>query len=112
MKLRLGQVDAFTNHVFAGNPVAVVPLESWLPDRTLQAIAMENNLSETAYFVRESEGYRLARRRALGGASRAAGAFGGMCGAVPGRRDRALKPPEITPSASAVVPSRAERAAD
>ena len=51
MKLPLYQVDAFTSRVFAGNPAAVVPLEEWLDDGTLQAIAAENNLSETAYIV-------------------------------------------------------------
>jgi PhzF family phenazine biosynthesis protein len=51
MKLRLYQVDAFTSRVFAGNPAAVVPLEAWLDDATLQAIATENNLSETAFLV-------------------------------------------------------------
>ena len=51
MKLRLYQVDAFASRVFAGNPAAVVPLERWLDDATLQAIATENNLSETAFFV-------------------------------------------------------------
>jgi PhzF family phenazine biosynthesis protein len=56
MKLRLFQVDAFASRVFAGNPAAVVPLERWLPDATLQAIATENNLSETAFFVGE-KGY-------------------------------------------------------
>jgi PhzF family phenazine biosynthesis protein len=51
MKLRLVQIDAFASHVFAGNPAAVVPLEGWLDDETLQAIAAENNLSETAFLV-------------------------------------------------------------
>ncbi|MFG0284787.1 MAG: PhzF family phenazine biosynthesis protein [Phycisphaerales bacterium JB039] len=51
MTFRMFQVDAFTARVFTGNPAAVVPLESWLPDATLQAIAAENNLSETAFFV-------------------------------------------------------------
>jgi predicted PhzF superfamily epimerase YddE/YHI9 len=51
MKLRMVQVDAFTSRVFAGNPAAVVPLPSWLDDATLQAIAAENNLSETAFLV-------------------------------------------------------------
>ncbi len=50
------QVDAFTTRPLAGNPAAVMPLESWLPDETMQAIAQENNLSETAFFVREAEG--------------------------------------------------------
>jgi len=59
MRLPVYQVDAFSSRVFAGNPAAVMPLESWLPDATLQAIAAENNLSETAYVVREGEGWRL-----------------------------------------------------
>jgi PhzF family phenazine biosynthesis protein len=54
-RLPIFHVDAFTSRVFAGNPAAVVPLESWLPDSTLQAIAAENNLSETAFFVRGKE---------------------------------------------------------
>jgi len=45
------QVDAFTNHTFGGNPAAVVPLKSWLDTDVMQAIALENNLSETAFFV-------------------------------------------------------------
>ncbi len=45
------QVDAFTSRVFGGNPAAVLPLRAWLSDDLLQSIAMENNLSETAYFV-------------------------------------------------------------
>lgn len=59
MRLPVYQVDAFSSRVFAGNPAAVMPLENWLPDATLQAIAAENNLSETAYVVREGEGWRL-----------------------------------------------------
>jgi len=51
MKLRLFQIDAFAGRVFAGNPAAIVPLERWLDDAALQAIATENNLSETAFFV-------------------------------------------------------------
>jgi PhzF family phenazine biosynthesis protein len=58
-RLSLYQVDAFTTRVFAGNPAAVCPLEEWLPDATLQAIAAENNLAETAFFVREGSGYAL-----------------------------------------------------
>ena len=53
MPLPIYQVDAFTDRPFAGNPAAVCPLENWLPDETLQAIAAENNLSETAFFVPE-----------------------------------------------------------
>lgn len=49
--LPIYQVDAFTDALFAGNPAAVVPLEAWLDDATLQAIAMENNLAETAFFI-------------------------------------------------------------
>ncbi|MCM8738026.1 PhzF family phenazine biosynthesis protein [Azospirillum sp. A1-3] len=56
MRLPIYQVDAFTDRVFAGNPAAVVPLESWLPDAQMLAIAAENNLAETAFFVRNGEG--------------------------------------------------------
>ena len=51
MTIPIFQVDAFTSRVFGGNPAAVCPLESWLDDATMQAIAAENNLSETAFFV-------------------------------------------------------------
>lgn len=51
MKLTLYQVDAFADKLFAGNPAAVIPLKKWLPDELLQQIAMENNLSETVFFV-------------------------------------------------------------
>jgi PhzF family phenazine biosynthesis protein len=51
MKLPLYQVDAFAAGLFQGNPAAVCPLEAWLPNETLQAIALENNLSETAFYV-------------------------------------------------------------
>lgn len=50
-ELRLVQVDAFADRPFTGNPAAVMPLEAWLPDATLQAIAEENNLSETAFTI-------------------------------------------------------------
>lgn len=59
MELTIYQVDAFTDRLFSGNPASVCPLEHWLSDDLLQSIAQENNLSETAYFVREGEGYRL-----------------------------------------------------
>ncbi len=59
MRLPIYQIDAFTGEVFRGNPAAVVPLESWLPDATLQSIANENNLAETAFFVPEGDGWRL-----------------------------------------------------
>lgn len=55
-ELRLVQVDAFADRPFTGNPAAVMPLEAWLPDRILQAIAMENNLSETAFTVPDGGG--------------------------------------------------------
>ncbi len=53
MKLPLYQIDAFASRVFTGNPAAVCPLEAWLPDDVMQAVAAENNLSETAFFVPE-----------------------------------------------------------
>lgn len=55
----LYQVDAFTDRTFGGNPAAVCPLDEWLPDDVMQSIAMENNLSETAFFVPEGDGFRL-----------------------------------------------------
>ena len=51
MKLPFAQIDAFADRPFGGNPAAVMPLEAWLPDETLQAIAAENNLSETAFTI-------------------------------------------------------------
>ncbi|HSD27040.1 MAG TPA: PhzF family phenazine biosynthesis protein [Vicinamibacteria bacterium] len=58
-RLRLFQVDAFTGRVFAGNPAAVVPLDCWLSDGTLQSIAAENNLSETAFLVGAAGDYHI-----------------------------------------------------
>jgi PhzF family phenazine biosynthesis protein len=58
-ELTLYQIDAFTDRRFGGNPAGVCPLKSWLPDRTMQAIAAENNVAETAFFVPEGEGYKL-----------------------------------------------------
>src|SRR3990170_3607283 len=55
MKISLFQVDAFTRGPFSGNPAAVCPLIRWLPDATLQGIALENNLSETAFLVDRGE---------------------------------------------------------
>lgn len=49
-------VDAFTDHVFGGNPAAVCPLKEWLPAETMQQLASENNLSETAFFVQKADG--------------------------------------------------------
>jgi PhzF family phenazine biosynthesis protein len=59
MKLRQYQVDAFARQLFEGNPAAVCPLEEWLDDAVLQAIAAENNLSETAFFVPNGQHYDL-----------------------------------------------------
>jgi len=59
MRIPLYQVDAFTSRLFSGNPAAVCPLPEWLPERTMQAIAAENNLGETAFFVPERDGYLL-----------------------------------------------------
>ncbi|MGE9289774.1 MAG: PhzF family phenazine biosynthesis protein [Puniceicoccales bacterium] len=53
------QIDAFAEGDFRGNPAAVCPLEQWLPDTLLQMIAEENNLSETAFYVPEGEGFRI-----------------------------------------------------
>jgi len=59
LELPIYQVDAFSRTAFSGNPAAVCPLAEWLPDETLQAIAAENNLSETAFFVAENGSRRL-----------------------------------------------------
>jgi PhzF family phenazine biosynthesis protein len=59
MKLTIYQVDAFAEKVFRGNPAAVVPLDQWLEDELMQQIAMENNLSETAFFVKNDQGFHL-----------------------------------------------------
>lgn len=56
MRLPFAQIDAFADRPFAGNPAAVIPLDAWLDDATLQAIAEENNLSETAFFVPDAGG--------------------------------------------------------
>ena len=53
------QIDAFAGRVFSGNPAAVCPLDTWLEDSLMQAIAQENNLSETAFFVTEKTGYHI-----------------------------------------------------
>ncbi|MGD2127186.1 MAG: PhzF family phenazine biosynthesis protein, partial [Desulfobacteraceae bacterium] len=59
MKIPLYQIDAFTSRVFSGNPAAVCPLRNWLEDSLMQAIAQENNLSETAFFVPAKDGYHI-----------------------------------------------------
>ena len=55
MKLSLYQVDAFTDKLFGGNPAAVIPLKKWISDELMQKIALENNLSETVFFVASKE---------------------------------------------------------
>ncbi len=59
MKIKLYQIDAFTQKLFHGNPAAVCPLEIWLDDDILQAIAAENNLSETAFIVPRGKDYHI-----------------------------------------------------
>jgi PhzF family phenazine biosynthesis protein len=59
MKLKIYQVDAFTDQLFSGNPAAVCPLDEWLPGEVMQDIAMENNLSETAFFVRKGDDFLI-----------------------------------------------------
>src|ERR1700758_4886483 len=56
MKLNIWQVDAFASKALEGNPAAIVPLESWLDARLMQAIAAENNVAETAFFVKTGAG--------------------------------------------------------
>jgi len=56
MRIQIYQVDAFTNRLFHGNPAAICILDRWLPDAVLQAIAAENNLAETAYYIRKADG--------------------------------------------------------
>ena len=58
-KLTIYQVDAFTNHVFGGNPAAVCILNYWLASDLMQKIASENNLSETAFLVKEKDQYQM-----------------------------------------------------
>ncbi len=58
-ELTLYQVDAFASEVFRGNPAAVCPLQAWLSDKELQSIAEENNLSETAFFVPQDDGFHI-----------------------------------------------------
>ena len=59
MRLPMYQIDAFADRPFAGNPAAVLPLAAWLPDDLLQAIAIENNLSETAFFVPDGDQFHI-----------------------------------------------------
>ncbi|MEM7103958.1 MAG: PhzF family phenazine biosynthesis protein [Bacteroidota bacterium] len=59
MKIPIYQVDAFSDQLFGGNPAAVCPLEEWLPNEIMLKIAQENNLSETAFLVKEKESLRI-----------------------------------------------------
>ncbi|RKN82655.1 PhzF family phenazine biosynthesis protein [Ulvibacterium marinum] len=59
MKLNIYQIDAFTDQVFSGNPAAVCILENWLDNETMQRIAAENNLAETAFLVKKGDGYEI-----------------------------------------------------
>jgi PhzF family phenazine biosynthesis protein len=59
MNLKIYQVDAFTKEVFKGNPAAVCPLDEWLDAELMQKIALENNLSETAFFVKKDDLYEI-----------------------------------------------------
>jgi len=59
MKIPIYHVDAFASEVFSGNPAAVCFLDSWIDDKLLQSIATENNLSETAFLVRNDDGFDL-----------------------------------------------------
>jgi PhzF family phenazine biosynthesis protein len=59
VKLKIFQIDAFADRVFSGNPAAVCPLEKWLGDDVMQHIAMENNLAETAFYVRDGDRYQI-----------------------------------------------------
>lgn len=59
MRVPLFQLDAFTSRRFSGNPAAVIPLGAFPPEEVMQAVAAENNLSETAFLVREGDDYRL-----------------------------------------------------
>ena len=59
MKIPIYQADAFTNRLFGGNPAAICPLTEWLSEETMQKIATENNLAETAFFVKNDTDYKL-----------------------------------------------------
>ena len=59
MKIKIYQVDAFTNRLFSGNPAAVCPLDDWLSPELMQQIATENNLSETAFYIKKETNFEL-----------------------------------------------------
>ena len=58
-RIKIFQVDAFSNHLFSGNPAAVCLLDNWLPDEVMQSIALENNLSETAFLIKKKDKFFL-----------------------------------------------------
>ncbi len=57
--MKIYQIDAFTDKVFSGNPAAVCPLDEWISDDLMQKVAMENNLAETAFYVKQGEEYEI-----------------------------------------------------
>jgi len=59
MEISIYQIDAFASKLFEGNPAAVCPLDKWLPDKVMQSIAAENNLSETAFFTPRGDGFHI-----------------------------------------------------
>lgn len=59
MRIPIYQIDAFARRPFEGNPAAVCPLDSWLDEELMQQIALENNLSETAFFIKNADGYHI-----------------------------------------------------
>jgi PhzF family phenazine biosynthesis protein len=59
MTIPIYQADAFTSQLFGGNPAAICPLTEWLPDEMMQKIAVENNLAETAFFVKTGDSFML-----------------------------------------------------
>lgn len=59
MKQKIYQIDAFADKVFSGNPAAVCPLDQWLSDEIMLSISAENNLSETAFYVKEDDSYQI-----------------------------------------------------
>lgn len=59
MNIEIYQVDAFASELFKGNPAAVCPLNEWLPDNIMQSIAFENNLSETAFYIKKGNDFEI-----------------------------------------------------
>ncbi len=57
--MKIYQIDAFTDYLFGGNPAAIIPLDTWLPDALMQKLAAENNIAETAFIVPEGENYHI-----------------------------------------------------